>query len=149
MWDESNFIPNFTEACDYLSMPGLKLYHVSKGGSWWWCVASGSNTIGDNTSTPHAILHVIHDGKSLRPVAEIVLTYPSPGSCLWSSLTFIRVQYIQCGADLTRLIFCKILIKDTPQPARYGVSFLDLQSNLYSTSTAVMMYIISCYIEPR
>ena len=31
----SNFIPHFTGACDYLSMLGFKLNHVSKSGHWY------------------------------------------------------------------------------------------------------------------
>ena len=36
MWDEITYpFPNFIGVCDYLSILGLKLNHVSKSGPWW------------------------------------------------------------------------------------------------------------------
>ena len=46
---------------------------------------------------------------------------------------------MQCGANITRSIFSKIFTKDIPQFARYGASFVDSNSDLYSASDIVIM----------
>ena len=61
----------------------------------------------------------------------------------------IWFKRMQCGANITRSIFSKIFTKDIPQFARYGVSVVDSNSDLYSASDIVIMCTIPCYTGPR
>ena len=69
------------------------------------------------------------------------------GSNLCGGMWGIDTQF---GAAI-RLILSKILTKDNSLPvrARYGVSFGDPISDLYSVSVTAVMYDIPSYIGPR
>ena len=59
---------------------------------------------------------------------------------------------ILCGAVITRLIFSRIVTKDThssPVRARYGVSFVGSDSRLYSDLVTAVVCAIVCSIGSR
>ena len=61
------------------------------------------------------------------------------------------INSIQCDAIITRSIFSQIPIKSpdsSPVTLRYGVSLVDSNTDLYLTSIAAVLYVISCYTGP-
>ena len=58
----------------------------------------------------------------------------------------------QHGAIVTLSIFCKLLainLPNLPWEGRYGVSFVSLESGLFSISVAAFLHPISCYNWPH
>ena len=70
---------------------------------------------------------------------------------LWGNKNIQFFMVVQCGAFITQSVSQKYSIKkphSSPAWARYGVSFVGSNSDLYSTSVTAVLYVISCYIGP-
>ena len=72
---------------------------------------------------------------------------------MWNAIRWVSVDNIQCNAVITRSMFFKILIIDTPYltkdtPYLIDVSFVSLKSDLRSLDLIAVPYVISWEIEP-
>ena len=145
MWDDITYInsnPHFLNGCNYLSMLGLKLNHVSKRGRW-------SQVTDKASSLPAIFVHWNHSSVMsvdkncvrilddiLMPWLQLVLSWLQPPWCARASAGTVMTKFrylIQCGIVITRSFSPKSLQNtshSSPTRARYGIYFDTLPQSL-------------------